>query len=248
MAKSAHAMEDEIIKNTNQIWKKLRSEGGLIEKFRSIIREILIIGFAFSFSLWLNNRAEYRKEQEEVLDFLLICQEELSGDSADLKRIKDQLESTFRSNQILIGLDEKMLDSIKKNNIDMSFDGHPLIRRTHIAGYEGFKTSGRLGNIENKDLKQMIMQYYEVLMPSLSEAEDYYNANTNLFVDKMIDRGSEKGKDALLEKNMKMRLAMNLDIANSLIPNYQQILDFVGEFQSELTKEMAKRNDPFWIF
>ena len=94
----------------------------------------------------------------------------------------------------------------------------------------------------------MIMQYYEVLMPSLSEAEDYYNANTNMFVDKMIDRGSEKGKDALLEKNMKMRLAMNLDIANSLIPNYQQILDFVGEFQSELKKEIAERNDQFWLF
>ena len=72
-------MEDEIIKNTNQIWKKLRSEGGIIEKFKSILREILVIGFAFSISLWLNNRAEYRKEQEEVLDFLLICQKLLDS-------------------------------------------------------------------------------------------------------------------------------------------------------------------------
>ena len=234
-------MEDELIKNSTQIWKKLRSEGGMLEKLRSITGEILVIVFAVSFSIWINDRAEYKKEQEEVLDFLLICQEELSGDTADLRRCKDEIESTFRSNQILIGLDEKMLDSIKKNNIEMSFDGKPLIRRTHIAGYEGFKTSGRLGNIENKNLKRKIMEYYEVLMPSLSEAEDYYNANTNLLLDRMIDRVSDEGKDALLEKNMKMRLAMNLTVAGSLVPNYQKVLDFAGEFQSELNREISAK-------
>jgi len=241
-------MEDEIIKNTNQIWKKLRAKGGIFQKIRSIVGEILVIGFAFSFSIWLNNRAEYKKEQEEVLDFLLICQEELSGDTANLKRIKGQVESIIRSNQILIGLDEKMLDSIKKNNIELTFDGTPIIRRTQLAGYEGFKTTGRLGNIENKDLKRMIMQYYEVHMPSISEGEDYYNANTNLFVDRMIDRVSDKGKDAFLEKNMKKRLASNLNIAGSMVTNYQGILDFVGEFQSELKKEIEERNNQFWLF
>jgi hypothetical protein len=240
-------MEDELIKNSTQIWKKLRSEGGMLEKLRSITGEILVIVFAVSFSIWINNRAEYRKEQEEVLDFLLICQEELSGDTADLKRIKGQVESIIRTNQILIGLDEKMLDSIKKNNLDVSFDGTPIIRRTHIAGYEGFKTSGRLGNIENKKLKEMIMKYYEVHMPSLREGEDYYNANTNLFVDRMIDRVSDKGKEAFLEKNMKKRLAMNLNIAGSMVPNYQGLLDFVGEFQSELNKEISAKQEGSWF-
>ena len=240
-------MEDELIKNSTQIWKKLRSEGGMLEKLRSITGEILVIVFAVSFSIWINNRAEYRKEQEEVLDFLLICQEELSGDTADLKRIKGQVESIIRSNQILIGLDEKMLDSIKKNNLDVSFDGTPIIRRTHIAGYEGFKTSGRLGNIENKDLKQMIMQYYEVHMPSLREGEDYYNANTNLFVDRMIDRVSDKGKEAFLEKNMKKRLAMNLNIAGSMVSGYQVTLNIVGEFQSELNKEISAKQEGSWF-
>jgi len=240
-------MEDELIKNSTQIWKKLRSEGGMLEKLRSITGEILVIGFAVSFSIWINNNAEYRKEQEEVLDFLLICQEELSGDTADLKRIKGQVESIIRTNQILIGLDEKMLDSIKKNNLDVSFDGTPIIRRTHIAGYEGFKTSGRLGNIENKKLKEMIMKYYEVHMPSLREGEDYYNANTNLFVDRMIDRVSDKGKEAFLEKNMKKRLAMNLNIAGSMVPNYQGLLDFVGEFQSELNKEISAKQEGSWF-
>jgi hypothetical protein len=240
-------MEDELIKNTNQIWKKLRSEDGILTKLRSILGEILVIGFAVSFSIWINNLAEYKKEQEEVLDFLLICQEELSGDTADLKRCKDKVESVFRSNQVLISLNEKMLDSIKKNNIDVSYDGTPVIRRTHIAGYEGFKTSGRLGNIENKNLKRKIMEYYEVLMPSLREAEDYYNTNTHMFVDRFMDRASEKGRNALLEKNMQMRLAMNLSVAESLVPNYQNVLDFAGEFQSELNREIAAKQEETWF-
>ena len=140
-----------------------------------------------------------------------------------------------------------MLDSIKKNNINKSYDGKPVIRRTHIAGYEGFKTSGRLGNIENKNLKRKIMEYYEVLMPSLCEAEDYYNTNTHLFVDRFMDRVSEKGKDALLEKNMKMRLAMNLSVAGSLVPSYQKVLDFAGEFQSELNREILAKQEGSWF-
>lgn len=240
-------MEDELIKNTNQIWKKLRGEGGILGKLRSIAGEIFVIGFAFSFSIWINNRAEYRKDQDEVLDFLLICQEELSGDTADLKRYKDKIESTFRSNQVLSSLNEKMLDSIKKNNLDVSYDGTPVIQRTHIAGYEGFKTSGRLGNIENKNLKRKIMEYYQVLMPSLREAEDYFNTNTHLFVNRYIDRASEKGKHAILEKNMQMRLAMNLSVAGSLVPTYQNVLNFAGEFQSELKREIAAKLEETWF-
>jgi hypothetical protein len=241
-------MEDEIIKNTNQIWKKLRAEGGIFQKIRSIIGEILVIGFAFSFSIWLNNRAEYRKEQEEVYDFMLLLEEELEGDTLDLLRCRRQIESALESNNFLTTLTTASFDSIKRNNLPLEFDGTPVVRETHRAGYEGFKTSGKLANIENKDLKNMILEYYEVSMPSLFQVEQYYNQRCTKTVDLILDRLSEVDKAAFLEKRVQMELKFNILIGSGLSPSYQNIQTRVAEIQSELKKEIAERNDQFWLF
>jgi hypothetical protein len=241
-------MEDEIIKNTNQIWKKLRAEGGIFQKIRSIIGEILVIGFAFSFSIWLNNRAEYKKEQEEVYDFMLLLEEELEGDTLDLLRCKRGIESALDSNKFLITLTTASMDSLKRNNLPVEFNGTPVIRATHRAGYEGFKTSGKLANIENKDLKNMILEYYEVSMPSLIQVEQYYNQHCTKTIDLLIDRLSEVEKAAFLEKRIQMELKFNIQIASGLPPIYQNIQTRVEEIQLELKKEIAERNDQFWLF
>jgi hypothetical protein len=236
-------MEDEIIKNTGQIWKKLRSDGGAFDKIRSVLGEILVIGFAVSFSIWINNRAEYHKEQQDVLDFLLICREELAGDNADLLRCKDEIETVGQDNQFLLRITPEILDSIKKNGQELSYNGTPLVRKTHLAGYEGFKTSGRLGTIENKNLKKKIMEYYEVLMPSLRQSEEYYNTNTIKTLELILDRGSEKGKDAYLEKRMRMQLAMNFQIASSMGQSYSNVLVQVRDLLAELDKEILLMKD-----
>jgi hypothetical protein len=49
-------------------------------------------------------------------------------------------------------------------------------------------------------------------------------------------------------RRVQMELKFNIQIASGLPPTYQNIQMRVEEMQSELTKEMAKRNDPFWIF
>jgi hypothetical protein len=240
-------MEDELIKNTNRIWQKLRSEDGILNKLRSITGEILVIGFAVSFSIWINSRSEKIKEQEEVLDFLLICQEEIAGDTADLRRCKTEIENALEVNIFMSRITPAILDSIKANNLNVSFDGKPLIRQTHVAGYEGFKTSGRLGNIENKNLKRKIMEYYEVLMPSLSRAEELYNTNTGKTVDLIMDRASEKGKDAFLEKRIQMQLNLNLTMASSMAPTYANVLDWAENFQAELNKEITANKESGWF-
>jgi len=241
-------MEDEIIKNTNQIWKKLRAEGGIFQKIRSIIGEILVIGFAFSFSIWLNNRAEYKKEQEEVYDFMLLLEEELEGDTSDLMRCKSEIESALETNKFLITLTAASLDSMKKNKQPIGFNGIPIVRKTHRAGYEGFKTSGKLGNIENKLLKRMIVKYYEVSIPSLLQAEELYNQRCTKTIDLLLDRISEVDKSAFLEKRVQMELQFNIQMGSALPINYQNFITKVSEMQSELKKEIAKRNDQFWLF
>jgi len=241
-------MEDEIIKNTNQIWKKLRAEGGIFQKIRSIIGEILVIGFAFSFSIWLNNRAEYKKEQEDVQDFMLILKEELEGDTSDLMRCKSEIESALETNKFLITLTAASLDSLEKNKQPLGFNGIPIVRNTHRAGYEGFKTSGKLGNIENKLLMRMIVEYYEVSMPSLLQAEELYNQRCTKTVDLILDRISEVDKAAFLEKRVQMELNFNIQVGSGLPINYQNVQARISEMQLELKKEIEEGNNQFWLF
>lgn len=241
-------MEDEIIKNTNQIWKKLRAEGGIFQKIRSIIGEILVIGFAFSFSIWLNNRAEYKKEQDDVQDFMLILKEELEGDTSDLMRCKSEIETALETNIFLVNLTAASLDSMKKKKQPLGFNGKPIIRNTHRAGYEGFKTSGKLGNIENKLLKRMIVEYYEVTIPSLLQVEELYNQRCSKTIDLLLDRISDVDKAAFLEKRVQKELQFNIQIGSGLPQSYQNIQTKVSEMQSELKMEIAERNDQFWLF
>jgi hypothetical protein len=71
-------MEDELIKNTNQIWKKLRGEGGILGKLRSILGEIFVIGFAFSFSILVPT-------YQNVLDFAGEFQSELKREITEMQ-------------------------------------------------------------------------------------------------------------------------------------------------------------------
>jgi hypothetical protein len=241
------AMEDELIKNSTQIWKKLRSDGGIFDKLKSITGEIFVIVFAVSFSIWINNRTENRKEQEEVLEFLRICREEMKADSVDLIRCKNELASAIQTNSVLLQLTESSLDSIKKNNLPIGFNGKPIIRRTHLAGYEGFKTSGRLGNIDNKQLMKNIMEYYEVIMPSLLQADEAYNGSCSKTVDRIMDRVSEKGKDAFLEKRIRMELNLNVNIASRLVPGYEDVLHWSMDLKKDIQNEISLKEEAFWF-
>lgn len=247
MTNSEKAMEDELIRNSGQIYRKLRSEGSFFQKLRSITGEILVIGFAVSFSIWINNYAEYQKEQEEVLDFLVSCKVELSGDTSDLKRCRREIQFAIETNNLLIGISPKTIDSIQKNNLDLSYNGRPMVRKTHMAGYEGYKSSGRLGDIENRALKRKILEYYEVQMPSLLQVEEYYNDHTTKTIELIFDRYSQAEEEAFLEKKVQIQIMLNTSIAADLSQSYENMEKQVSELQMELSKKISAKQSEGWF-
>lgn len=234
-------MEDEIIKNSGQIFRKLKENDGIFGKIKSILGEVLVIGFAVSFSIWINQWAEHRKEQQDVQDFLQTLKDELESDWQDLDRCRHEVESADQTNAFLLSLDENSLDSIKRNNISIGFNSKPIIRRSHSAGYEGFKTSGQLVHIEDAALRSQIMDYYEVLMPSLQHGEELYSTRCLHSLDLIFNRVSEKGKDALLEKRIKMDLGLSLQFGKGLPASYQRIQRQIKNIQLAIRNDSAER-------
>lgn len=168
--------EQEVVKHTKLVYKIWNSkEHGFWHKFKEFIIEILIIVFAVSLSIWLHERSEHAHQQKEVKVFLL----GLKGDlQQDIKEMQSDRESFVGSLAAF-----KYVTSIKVNeilNVDsVEKHGPKIINATMLVPnngrFEGFKSAGKLGFIENELLQSEIMDLYQEDIPFLILQTNLYN-------------------------------------------------------------------------
>ena len=166
-------MQDEILKHSNKIMSTLKQKNhSLKEKLQEIVIEIGIIIFAVSFSIWLHGLSEHNHQQEEVKVFFNALKSDLEKDIEYMTDEKTKLTESRKGIQKILKLNKKQMDSIGR--IELDFD--LTTRRTNDANYEGFKSSGKIGYIENIALKSKILSYYQTDMQPLTEIEKYLNS------------------------------------------------------------------------
>ena len=166
-------MQDEILKHSNKIFKTLTTKNhSFKEKFKEIVIEICIIVFAVSFSIWLHSLSEHSHQQEEVKVFYNALKNDLEKDIKILTEEKNNLVESKKGIQKILKLSKKQMDSIGRLEIDF----YLTTRRTNDANYEGFKSSGKIGYIENIELKSKILSYYQSDMQPLNDIEKYLNS------------------------------------------------------------------------
>lgn len=189
-------MQDEISKHTKKIYKVVKAPGhSFKEKLQEIIIEILIIVFAVSLSIWFHGWSEERHDQAEVREFL-------RGLKSDLARDILQLEEN-RKTAVHIDSNFTFLTSLREKNIaeydDKAISNHLYYdlrtSRPNIGRYDGFKSSGKIGNIEDDSLKQHILVYYQQAMPDLADGEALTNSMQSRLLDLQVAR-----KDGLTNK------------------------------------------------
>lgn len=169
--------EQEVVKHTKLVYKIWNSkEHGFWHKFKEFIIEILIIVFAVSLSIWLHERSEHAHQQEEVKAFLLGLKGDLQQDIKEMENDKDAFIGSKNAYLYInsIKVNEVLnIDSIRKH-------GQRLFNSTILlpnnGRFEGFKSSGKLGTIENKELQNDITDLYQEDIPNLILQETYYNA------------------------------------------------------------------------
>lgn len=183
--------DQEVVKHTKKIYKIWESKDHtFLYKLREFIVEILIIVFAVSLSIWLHSRSEHVHEQEEVKEFLLGLKEDLQSDI--LEMTNDKRSYILQRNAF------KYISSIKLNehlNIDsLQKYLNPILSETNFVQnngrFEGFKSSGKVGSIENKKLQGEIMDLYQEDIPSLLASTENYIQRKR----KLIDFGISSNK------------------------------------------------------
>lgn len=234
-------MEDEVSKHTKKIYKTIKDpKHSLAEKTKEIIIEILIIVFAVTLSIWFHSWSEHRHEQKEVKEFLSGLRNDLNKDIDLLKENKNTV--------IFLDSNYKFLYSVKKGSstdsaaekvINNHFYFDLGVTHANIGRYEGFKSSGKIGNIENDSLKEKILKFYEQVIPDLSYSESYVNSLQSKILDLQLDR-DEKMSISEFATTRRLKSLLNLGIQNfrSEIKQYDEAINKAKEIMSIIDKEL----------
>jgi hypothetical protein len=167
-------MQEEVTKHTKKIYDTAKSAKYTFgEKVKEIIIEILIIVFAVTISIWFHNWSDHRHEQTEVKEFLKGLSDNLTDDVHQLttnKNVIAHLQSNYK--KILLPGKAHVSDI---DSLVAHFEVDLRVTRPNIGRYEGFKSSGKIGNIKNDSLRENILVFYEQTIPGLVYGENFVN-------------------------------------------------------------------------
>lgn len=230
-------MEDEILKHGLKAYYEMKNKNhSLWERTKEILIEILIIIFAVTVSIWLHGWDEHRQQQKEVREFLSDVKNDLQQDVQNMKTTKDSI--TKKNNDYYTFLNYNAADTSKQNKSSFAFSTAIITTKISSGDYEGFKSSGKIGYIEDKKLKKAILTYYQETAPSISELEKAYTTQILKIIDYVIDRLSvEQPENLFKDYKVKLMLKFYLGESEGVINQYDDAIKEANEIIKEIDKE-----------
>jgi hypothetical protein len=208
-------MEEEVTKHTKKIYDSLKSpEQSFWEKTKEVSIEIVIIVFAVTLSIWFHAWSDHRHEQKEVHEFLNGLKTDLSNDIQLVEENKNvilQVDSNFKA--LLTLIDSKSIDTVNERIISRHLNFSLIVTHPNIARYEGFKSSGKIGNIENDSLKQNILIYYQQMVPDLGDIEEIVNSFQTRAMELEVNKNDRESMNTMA-KSFKMQALLQFATQN----------------------------------
>jgi len=235
-------MQDEIIKHSKKLHSAMSNKDhSTKEKAKEIIIEILIIVFAVTLSIWLHSWSEHKHEQEEVSVFLGNLKSDLQNDIKILDEVKGEYEKTNIGYEKLLALTSLQLDSIQQSKANINFPVNSQGRKLNTANYEAFKSSGKIGYIEDEVLKQKILTYYQERSPTINEVDKIYNDFLFRCFDKMIENADKSDAQLYADPKFKKSIFFLVMIGKNNIRVYDknvkpEAIKLIKEIEKELNK------------
>jgi len=229
-------MQEELAKHSKRIFMTLKNSKKLFtEKLKEVLIEIFIIVFSVTLSIWLHSWSLHTHQQKETKEFLADLKIDLFKDLKSVSEKEIQMSNTIQQYSYLSNLTDERIDSLTSKKEAINIDVTYVIRKTNDGNYEGFKSSGKIGYIENKKLKKLILEYYQEGMPSIDDTEKYFNLRLGKIEDLIFQDKDKKKK--LLDPSLKMYFQVVIRTAQNNINNYKSISKEAKGIISEINKE-----------
>ena len=235
-------MQEEVQKHTQKIYKAVKNtEHTLGDKVKEIIIEIFIIVFAVTLSIGLHGWSEHRHQQEEVSVFLVNLKNDLQNDIKNIDIENKAYQKSNISYEKILALTTLQLDSIYSSKNKVNFPVYSHGPKMNIANYEGFKSSGKIGYIEDEKLKQKILNYYQIFVPALNEVDKYYNDFLFKCFDKMIENADKPEEQLYSDPKFKKTVEFLVRLGKNNIRVYEEntkplAIELIKEIDKELNK------------
>ncbi|WP_316634484.1 DUF6090 family protein [uncultured Flavobacterium sp.] len=221
--------ELEVIKHTKKMHKiATNKEHTFLEKVKEIGLEIFIIVFAVSLSIWLHGWSEHKHEQEQVKKFLIGLRSDIKGDVADSKAIVKQYQDFGKTYEYLSTLDKNKpyeKEALKKQ---LPYININTFLRPNIYRFNGFVSSGRIGNIENDSLSLNILKYYQQTLSEVNSSESGWMSQQKklqLFLDENLNNPeSIEDNWSLLTTPKGKKLTKNLIPWDQIYKRYDNLI------------------------
>jgi hypothetical protein len=228
--------EQEIAKHTKKVLNVLGNrEHGVAHKLREMALEVVTIVFAVTLSIWLHGLSEHRHQQEEVRSFLLGLRHDLKEDLAQVEDVQKSYRSFDANFAYLASLPPGNPPDVKKFEAAYYLAQANRFFLPTTTRFEGFKSSGKLTNIENEQLMNDIQTLYHGIFPVIKYSENGWNSGHQrliTYLEQTIDDGDDLAKryDLIVSPKGKRILKR--------AATYPQLYERYGSF-AELAKKIV---------
>jgi len=237
--------EQEIVKHTKMIFGIWKTKSSFLHKLSEFIAEILIIVFAITLSIYFHDRSELKHQRHEAKAFLLGLKQDLTTDIEEMNSDKKSYQNSGVIFRYITNrrLNEKLnADTISKYS-NWIFNTTGLIPNS--GRFEGFKSSGKIGTIENKKLQDYIMDLYQENIPTLIVSTndytakkqrlfEYLEANTKRVTDSTNNRVSALASDQALN------ICSSLTFVKQILQRYDTCINKMRLIIGEINKDYGK--------
>jgi len=236
-------MEDEISKHAVKAYKTIKEPKlPFWHKVKEISIEVGIIIFAVTLSIWFHDISEHNHEQKDVRAFLVGLKKDLTDDIVQLQGDVDaynQAGQTFTYLTIPTPGFKLSMDSVKKHK-NYIYNTTSFV--ANIGRYEGFKSSGKLGNIEDDSLQNNITTLYQNIIPSLLASTNSYTQQKQYLFDylnKSIKRNPDGTTNILsvLSSDEGVNICNNLTFITQITDRYKSAIKKSKEIISEINAD-----------
>jgi hypothetical protein len=237
--------EQEVIKHTKRIFGIWKTENSFLHKLSDFVLEIFIIVFAITLSIYFHDRSELRHQRRETKEFLLGLREDLKTDTVEMNDDKESYSKAGYIFQYII--DRKLKEALNADTINKYSNW--IMNTTGLipnnGRFEGFKSSGKIGTIENKELQNNIMDLYQEDIPSLiTTTNEYVLRKEKLFeyfaanIKRITDNTSNFL--SVLSTDQVYNISIGLSYVGQIIDRYDSCISKARAIINEIDKEYGK--------
>jgi hypothetical protein len=236
-------MENEI----KDFWQKASDIWGnstvsIWGKLRKITIEMSVIIGSILLAQYIERIREKNHELREAKEFLLGLKDDISADVAE---INDGIEN-YNDYKSLYGFlgnydARKLPNKDTLNDLMLQIRGNSFLR-PNTSRYEGFKSSGKLDQIDNKKLLNHILEFYQEEIPKLQSSTnawvDYHRKLNDLMVENIVEfpNGRNNFEQIITQPKCK-NLCRRLVPWTQLFERHNNVKDLGNKIIREIAKE-----------